>query len=95
MEEGSFETLPPVRMPDATPSNPRRLAAILAAVMLFALFMGPGPGIYLVNPDPADPEAIRFVFGMPILWVWAVFWFLVEAACVAVAYTLLWRGKRS
>ena len=69
----------------------RRLSTLLILIMLLALLMGPGPGIYLVNPDPGDPDAIRFLLGMPIIWLWTVFWFLVEAACIVTAATCLWK----
>ena len=60
--------------------------------MIVALFMGCGPGIYLINPDPGDPDALRFLFGMPLVWLWASFWCMVEGLVVVVAYFTLWRG---
>lgn len=71
----------------------RRLAILLFAVFSVALIMGPGPGHLLINPDPADPEARRFVFGLPIVYAWALLWFGVQAACVTLAYFLLWRER--
>jgi len=70
-----------------------KIAITLGIIMFIALFMGTGPGIYLINPDPSDPEARRFLLGMPIIWTWVVFWFLVEAICVVVASRTLWKGK--
>ncbi|MCB1063634.1 MAG: DUF3311 domain-containing protein [Verrucomicrobiae bacterium] len=69
----------------------RSLSRLLFAIFLVALIMGPGPGIYLINPDPENAEARRFVLGVPIVYAWAVFWLGVQAACVAVAYRRLWR----
>ena len=66
-----------------------KLGRILTCVFLFALVMGPGPGIYLVNPDPADPATCIFL-GMPVIYVWAVFWFFVQAVVIVVAYFRLW-----
>lgn len=60
-------------------------------MFILALIMGPGPGIYLINPDPGDPEAKRFLFGMPIVYVWASFWFIIQASAVALSYFLLWK----
>ena len=60
-------------------------------MFVFALIMGPGPGIYLINPDPADPEALRFLFGIPIIYVWASFWFIVQGSAVILSYFLLWK----
>ncbi len=66
-----------------------RLSKILTAVFVFATFMGPGPGLYLVNPSPGDPSPATFL-GMPVLFAWAVFWFFVQAGIVLVAYRKLW-----
>lgn len=80
-------------MPDPPIKNKKRLSWILTALFFFALFMGPGPGIYLVNPDPGDPNAVRTFLGIPILWAWSVLWFGVEAGCVVTAYFTIWKGK--
>ena len=66
-----------------------RLSKILAAIFVFATAMGSGPGLYLVNPSPDDSSPATFL-GMPILFVWAVFWFFVQAGVVLVAYCKLW-----
>ena len=58
-----------------------------------ALVMGPGPGVWLINPDPADPEARRFLMGVPIVYAWAVFWLGVQAGCVLLAYRFVWREE--
>ena len=66
-----------------------RLSKILAAIFIFAAIMGPGPGLYLVNPSPEDATTATFL-GMPVLFAWAVFWFFVQAGVVLVAYCKLW-----
>ena len=68
----------------------RRLSILLISIFSLALLMGPGPGNLLINPDPADPEARRFIFGMPIVYAWALLWFGVQASCVVIAYFFLW-----
>ena len=65
------------------------LSKILAAIFIFAAIMGPGPGLYLVNPSPEDATTATFL-GMPVLFAWAVFWFFVQAGVVLVAYCKLW-----
>ncbi len=65
------------------------LSKILSSIFLFALIMGPGPGLYLVNPSSDNP-APTTCLGMPVLFVWASFWFLVQAGVVLVAYRKLW-----
>lgn len=52
--------------------------------------MGPGPGIYLVNPDPTSNELPATVFGLPILYAWGLFWFAVEATVLLIAYFKIW-----
>ncbi len=66
-----------------------RLSKILALIFLFALIMGPGPGLYLVNPSPDNPSSTTFL-GIPVLITWSTFWFFVQAVVVLVAYRKLW-----
>ena len=55
----------------------------LSVVFLIALFMGPGPGNELLRSDPGAPPAL--FLGMPALYAWTVFWFLVMASVVVSA----------
>ncbi len=73
------------------PPHQKRLKIWLTAVILLALIMGPGPGVYLVNPDASQQEPAVSWFGVPILYWWAVFWAGVLASAVAVAYCKLWK----
>jgi hypothetical protein len=57
------------------------------------MIMGPGPGLYLVNPDRTDPDAVLTVAGVPVLYLWALAWFFVQATVVVAAYLLLWRSE--
>jgi len=77
-------------MTEERSTNRSRLPAVLAVIFLIALFMGPGPGIYLINPDPGDPATRRVVLGMPVVYVWAISWFFVQLAVVVIAYFKLW-----
>ncbi len=77
-------------MSEGTNARRRRLTAILLVIFAVALFMGPGPGIYLINPVPGDPSTRRVVGGVPIVYVWAVGWFFVQLAVVLIAYFKLW-----
>ena len=71
-----------------------RLSKILAAIFVFATIMGPGPGLYLVNPSPEDAASATFL-GMPVLYSWAAFWFFVQAAVILVAYFKLWSKEEN
>ena len=65
-----------------------QLSKILALIFVFATIMGPGPGLYLVNPS--QEEAVpATILGMPALFAWAVFWFIVQGVVVIVAYKKL------
>ena len=70
----------------------RKLAVILSGIFLFAMIMGPGPGVSLVNPDSGD-AGVTFL-GAPVLYAWAVFWFMVQAAVIVVAYCTVWKEER-
>lgn len=80
---------PPVNSPQNT--NPRqRLSRILLAAFFFALLMGAGPGIYLVNDYAAAGGTL---LGMPALYAWAVGWCAIEAAIVLIAFLTVWRSE--
>lgn len=68
----------------------RRLGAALAVVFLVAMVMGSGPGLYLVNPDPADPQARFTLLGLPTIYAWGLLWYAVQLAAVLTAYFKVW-----
>ena len=60
-------------------SPPRKqLAVVLSVTFVFAFMMGAGPGIYLINPDPANPGPTPTWLGMPVVFTWTVFWTFVQ-----------------
>jgi hypothetical protein len=71
------------------------LGIALGVIFLLAIVMGAGPGIYLINPDSADPDAKCTFLSMPIVYAWIVFWFLVQAGVILVAYFKLWKEPQS
>ena len=79
--------------PEKTSSFPkRRTAWILGILFGVAIVMGPGPGIYLINPDP-EGSTSRLFLGLPIVYAWAAFWFLCQAVAVVLAYRMLWKEE--
>lgn len=71
-------------------SKHRKLSIVLSLIFVSALAMGAGPGIYLVNPDRADPAATLTIWGgIPVIYAWVTFWYVVEAAVTATAYFCL------
>jgi len=69
----------------------QKISWILATIFLLALIMGPGPGLYIVNDFAAKGGSL---FGIPILYVWAIFWFGVEAVVILFAYFVIWNDER-
>lgn len=70
----------------------RTPGVVLCLIFAFALVMGAGPGIYLVNPDPADPAATLTIWGgVPVIYAWVTLWYMVEAAVAVTAYFCLWK----
>jgi len=69
-----------------------KLGVVLCLIFVFALIMGAGPGIYLVNPDPAGPAAKLTIWGkVPVIYAWVTLWYMVEAAVAVTAYFYLWK----
>lgn len=75
---------------DAPRTPDRRLRLGLVVAFVFALLMGAGPGLYLVNDYAASGGTI---LGMPALYAWAVGWCAVESAIVLIAYLKVWRSE--
>ena len=77
---------------DTPTTKPRsRLGIILFLLFVLAMFMGPGPGLRLVNPEPtATGEALLFL-GLPVIYAWGLFWFGVQSAVVITASVTLWK----
>lgn len=68
----------------------KRLSIWLSIIMVFAMLMGPGPGLRLVNPDISDPAATYVIFGIPVIYAWGILWFFVQMTLVIVAYRTIW-----
>ena len=73
----------------------RRVGWVLTGFFVLALVMGPGPGLYLVNPDPSDPASFRTVLGLPIIYAWGLLWFTVQASVLIVAYFTVWNDEET
>ena len=68
-----------------------RLGWILAAIFAFAMIMGPGPGVYLVNPGPEEGQGATVFCNVPVIYLWTLFWCGVQVVVVLLAYTKLWK----
>ena len=77
-------------MTDKPSKDPRALRIRLAAVFVTVLVLGPGPGAHLAG---GEPDNVRFLFGVPALYLWLVFCFLIMAGCVLVAARTFWRDS--
>lgn len=77
-------------MTSSSETGNKRLSLLLALVFFFAMVMGPGPGVYLVNPGADHEGPAPTLLGLPIVYAWAVIWFGVQAAVLLTAYFTLW-----
>ena len=75
-------------MSEPAPLNIRRLRIILVVVFLLALLIGPGIGAHLAG---GNPDKVRFLFGVPALYVWLVSCWIVMAGCILIAARTLWK----
>ena len=75
---------------DTSETGNKRLSSILALVFVFAMILGPGAGVYLVNPGPNHDGPAPTLLGLPIVYAWAVLWFGVQAAVLVTAYLTIW-----
>ncbi|MBT3346748.1 MAG: hypothetical protein HN712_17725 [Gemmatimonadetes bacterium] len=65
-------------------------STLLTLLFVVAVFMGAGPGLHLINPDAADPQAVFVTFGLPTIYVWGLFWYIVQFGVIVVAYRRHW-----
>ena len=77
-------------MSSAEKEKRKKLGMILSVVFLFVMFMGPGPGVQLINPDPADPNAVFTFMGVPKVYAWGVLWYSIQLVIVGLLYTKVW-----
>lgn len=75
----------------ANPSN-KTWAIISGALFTLALLMGAGPGIHLINPSASAAAEEFFIFGMPKIYVWGVFWFAIQSTALIIAYAKVWKS---
>ena len=69
------------------------LGPALLGIFLIAMFMGPGPGIRLSNPDPGDPAATFTLVGVPVVYAWSLLWYAVQVTVVLVAFFRVWSRR--
>ncbi|HUV39929.1 MAG TPA: hypothetical protein VMY39_09965 [Planctomycetota bacterium] len=79
-------------MTSSTRKRPRRrLGIVLTVLLLVTMFMGVGPGLRLINPDPTRPGSAFSVFGLPTVYAWGLLWYVVQLAVILIACFTLWR----
>ncbi len=76
-------------MPADNKSCCSKWTIFLIVVFLFAMVMGPGPGLLLINPAEGETQPATLL-GMPIVYAWSLIWFAVQAAVVVTAYVTIW-----
>ena len=80
-------------MSDRSETGNKRLSIVLALVFILAMVMGPGPGVYLINPGPEHEGPAPTLIGLPIVYAWAVLWFGVQAVVLVTAYFTVWADQ--
>lgn len=73
----------------------RRLSLWLSVAMVFTMIMGPGPGLRLVNPGINDPIESYLFMGVPVIYAWGIFWFIVQLSIVTTAYYTVWASDEA
>jgi hypothetical protein len=63
---------------------------LLTGLFLLAVFMGAGPGLHLINPDFADPQANFTTLGLPTIYLWGLFWYVIQFGVILIAYRCHW-----
>ena len=80
-------------MSDRSETGNKGLSIILTLVFILAMVMGPGPGVYLVDPGPDHEGPSPTLLGLPAIYAWAVLWFGVQAVVLVTAYITVWSGE--
>ena len=78
-------------MVDSDTLKRKKLGKWLASAFVAVLALGAGPGLLLINPDPADPMASFTVWGVPKVYAWGLLCYLLEVAIVVTAYFKVWQ----
>ncbi|MEE3052241.1 MAG: DUF3311 domain-containing protein [Planctomycetota bacterium] len=80
-------------MSNRSETGNKGLSIILTLVFILAMVMGPGPGVYLINPGPEHEGPAPTLIGLPIVYAWAVLWFGVQAVVLVTAYFTVWADQ--
>ena len=80
-------------MSNRSETGNKSLSIILTLVFILAMVMGPGPGVYLINPGPEHEGPAPTLIGLPIVYAWAVLWFGVQAVVLVTAYFTVWADQ--
>jgi len=75
-------------MSDSGSGKVSKRSTVLTLGFAIAMLMGVGPGVLLVN----RPETF---LGLPLLYAWGIFWYLVIGAIALLAYLFVWNDQDS
>lgn len=64
---------------------------LLAIIFVFAMAMGCGPGLYLINPGEDAIQSELLFLGLPVIYVWGIGWYTVQMSIIIRAYTKYWK----
>ncbi|MFC2076936.1 hypothetical protein ACFLT7_07625 [candidate division KSB1 bacterium] len=58
----------------------------LVIIYVASLLMSNGPGVLLVNRPV-------LILGLPLIYIWAIFWWLFQMTLVLIAYFRVWKPE--
>jgi hypothetical protein len=62
------------------------LGKLLLIIYAVSLLLSNGPGVLLVNRPV-------LILGLPLIYVWALFWWLFQMTLVLIAYFRVWKPE--
>jgi hypothetical protein len=58
----------------------------LVIIYAVSLLLSNGPGVLLVNRP-------ILILGLPLIYIWAIFWWLFQMSLVLIAYFRVWKPE--
>ena len=69
---------------DSARTGKMPLGRLLLIIYAVSLLFSNGPGVLLINRPV-------LLLGLPLIYIWAIFWWLVQMSIVLTAYFKVWK----